>query len=138
MKEIEYEYLEIEPSVEVEDLDTWLNKCLKHIGIDNYKILYVFTDDKNVLTLNINHLSHDYYTDILTFDLSEQNDLVESEIYISVERVAENAIDHKTTFIDELRRVMVHGILHLVGFNDHTIQEKEEMRNKENELLQLK
>jgi rRNA maturation RNase YbeY len=81
------------------------------------------------------YLHHDTLTDILTFTLSETSLPIISEIYISVERVKENSRILKTNYEEELHRVIIHGILHLCGFSDHTPQLKEEMRNKENYYL---
>lgn len=85
-----------------------------------------------MLELNKKYLNHDTLTDILTFTLSGVSLPIISEIYISVERVKENAQIHKVDFLHELYRVMIHGILHLCGYNDHTVEEQQEIRNKEN------
>ena len=87
--------------------------------------------------MNRKHLNHDFETDIITFNLGENQGTIDADIYISVENVKENAKDHETEFNKELKRVMIHGILHLLGFNDHTDEEKETMRNKENECLKM-
>jgi rRNA maturation RNase YbeY len=85
--------------------------------------------------MNRQFLEHDYYTDIITFPLSETEKEIEAEIYISVDRVKDNAEKFKTEFLDELHRVIFHGVLHLMGYKDKTIVDKETMRNKENEWL---
>jgi probable rRNA maturation factor len=94
-------------------------------------VSYVFCNDEYLLTLNKQYLNHDTLTDILTFTLSGVSLPIVSEIYISVERVKENAIVHEVDFFNELYRVMIHGILHLCGYNDGTSEEKAEMRRKE-------
>jgi len=95
-------------------------------------ITYVFSSDEYVLELNRKYLQHDYYTDILTFTLSLPNEPILSEIYISIDRVRENAENFGISFETELQRVMIHGLLHLAGYNDHTEEEKKIMRGKEN------
>lgn len=80
-------------------------------------------------------MNHDTYTDILTFSLNGDQTTISGEIYISVERVKENAAKFNETFIDELHRVMIHGVLHLCGYSDHSHKRKAEMRKKENTYL---
>jgi len=95
----------------------------------------IFVDDEELLEMNKQFLKHDYYTDIITFDYSEEPKELEAELYISIDRVKENAIDNCVSFREELLRVITHGMLHLVGFGDFTVMEKEEMREKENYYL---
>ncbi len=94
-------------------------------------VSYVFCSDDFLLGMNQAFLKHDYYTDIITFPLSETEKKVEAEIYISVDRVRDNALKLKTGFDQELIRVIFHGILHLVGYKDKTSSQKEEMRKAE-------
>lgn len=100
-------------------------------NIDFASVSYVFCSDGYLLTLNKRYLDHDTYTDILTFTFSEANFPIISEIYISIDRVKENSKNLKVQFKEELHRVMIHGILHLCGFSDHTAELKQEMRKKE-------
>ena len=95
-------------------------------------INYIFSTDKNLLELNKKYLFHNFYTDILTFYISDNKKKVEAEVYISVERVRENALNHKTTFIEELHRVIFHGALHLCGYKDKSHKEILRMRKQEN------
>jgi rRNA maturation RNase YbeY len=95
-------------------------------------INYVFTSDKRVLEINKQYLNHNFLTDIITFDLSAKNRPVVSEIYISIQRVRENAVVHNTTFKEEIHRVIFHGALHLCGYNDKTPRQSAQMRKKEN------
>ena len=97
-------------------------------------ISIVFTNDDYLLKINKQYLKHDYYTDIITFDYSE-NKIISGDIFISIDRVTENSVTFKTPFLNELHRVIIHGILHLIGYNDHTPLEKQTMRNKENYYL---
>lgn len=101
------------------------------------RIEYIFCTDAYLLELNRRYLDHDTYTDILTFTLSLPEDPVISEIYISVERVMENAQTHKTTFETELHRVMIHGLLHLCGYDDTVPEKKKEMTAREDHYLPL-
>jgi len=105
----------------------------EHIAFQS--VSYIFCTDDFLLKLNQEYLKHDTLTDILTFTLSESSLPVVAEIYISVERVLENSSDLKVPFVAELNRVMIHGILHLCGYSDHTPQEKTTMREKEDYYL---
>lgn len=97
---------------------------------------YVFCTDEYLFTLNEKYLEHKSYTDIITFDYSVE-DTISGEIYISIDRVKENARKFKVEFDAELRRVMAHGVLHLVGYKDKTEKDKELMRAKENEKITM-
>jgi rRNA maturation RNase YbeY len=98
----------------------------------------IFCSDDYLLQINRSFLSHNYYTDIITFDLSEKNSqLIDAEIYISIGRVRENAELHQTTYKQELHRVVFHGVLHLCGYKDKSAAHKKIMRNKEDQYLSL-
>lgn len=96
----------------------------------------VFCSDKYLLGLNKRFLNRDYFTDIITFDTSAKG-VISGEIYISIDRVIENAKNLKLSFRSELNRVIIHGILHLLGYDDSTNAQKEEMRIKEDACLSL-
>ena len=96
---------------------------------------YIFCSDKELLRINQEFLGHDFYTDIVTFELSETPGVIHGEIYISIDRVKENAKNLSVSFKSELHRVIFHGALHLCGYGDKTKREKEEMRGKEDLLL---
>lgn len=117
-----------------------LKKWIKNIALsENYRVgevNYIFCDDAYLHTINVKYLNHDTLTDIITFDYTQQN-TIHSDIYISVERVRENAVDFNTSFEKELLRVMAHGILHLCGYKDKTKQESELMRQKEEEKTEM-
>ena len=115
------------------DLTAWVNKICASKGRGIKELNYVFCDDEYLYEMNMQFLNHDTYTDIITFDYASNQEL-HSDIFISVERVSENASKFAVPFSKELLRVMAHGILHLIGFNDKTEAEKETMR-KEEELL---
>ncbi len=113
---------------------SWMHLCIKKYQKKAGDINIIFTHDEYLLNINKEYLQHDYYTDIITFDYCE-NDIINSDIYISVDRVKENAGKFNQEFIVELHRVIIHGILHLIGFNDFSEEEKKNMRLKENECL---
>lgn len=91
----------------------------------------IFLDDETLLLMNKEFLNHDYYTDIITFPIEEAEDTLEAELYISIDRVRDNAQKESESFSNELLRVFLHGILHLVGYKDDTAQAKKIMREKE-------
>ena len=101
------------------------------------RLTYVFTSDEYLLSMNREFLEHDYYTDVITFDLTEQGDAIQGEVYISVPRVRENSKTLQVSVSRELLRVMFHGALHLCGYRDKTKSEIIEMRKKEEEYLLL-
>lgn len=98
-------------------------------------INYIFCDDAYLLEINQQYLNHDTYTDIITFQLNPKGEALLSDVYISVERVKENAAIHNTTFTQELHRVIFHGLLHLCGYKDKTKKDQEEMRKQEDRCL---
>lgn len=116
-------------------LKAYLNSIFTREGIPLKRLDYIFCSDEYLLSFNLQYLHHDTLTDILTFPLSSPGSPVEGEIYISTERVRENALLHHTTFENELHRVMIHGILHLCGYNDHSPSEKAVMRKREDHYL---
>lgn len=116
-------------------IKTFLASIFAEEGSDFKSVSYIFCTDDFLLKLNQQYLKHDSFTDILTFTLSGVSFPIISEIYISVERVRENSISLKLNYTDELNRVMIHGILHLCGYNDHTPKQKLEMRAKEDYYL---
>ncbi len=115
----------------------WLNMVaeseVKKLG----NINIIFCSDNYILDVNMKYLQHDYFTDIITFDYCEKN-ILSGDLFISVDSVRENSIFFKTEFSDELNRVIVHGLLHLIGYDDHTPEEQKVMREKENYYLELR
>ena len=97
----------------------------------------IFCSDNYILDVNMKYLQHDYFTDIITFDYCEK-DILSGDLFISIDSVRENALFYGTEFSDELNRVMVHGLLHLIGYDDHTEEEIATMRSKENYYLELR
>lgn len=108
-------------------------QILKLVDKNFENISINFLDDDQLLTLNRKHLNHDYFTDILTFKLSDEP--ISTEIFISFERAFENAKKYKATFEEEILRLIAHGILHSIGLNDHSRSEKIKMRKAENKIL---
>ena len=117
------------------------NKWLRTVAASELRKLgdinIIFCSDNYILDVNMKYLQHDYFTDIITFDYCEKN-VLSGDLFISVDSVRENALFYGTEFTDELNRVMVHGILHLVGYDDHTEDEIKTMRSKENYYLELR
>ncbi len=97
----------------------------------------IFCSDAYLLKINRKYLKHNFYTDVITFNLSSENKQVTGEIYISAERVKENALTLKVEFQQELHRIIFHGVLHLCGFSDHTLPGKRVMQVKENQYLSI-
>ena len=117
------------------------NSWLKLVAESEIKKLgninIIFCSDNYILDVNVKYLGHDYYTDIITFDYCEK-DILSGDLFISIDTVRDNAEFYKTEFNDELNRVIVHGLLHLIGYDDHTPEEQKIMREKENYYLELR
>lgn len=116
---------------------SWIKNTIKNEGKSLLGLTYIFCTDEYLRQINIEFLDHKTYTDIITFNYNPSEKEIEGEIYISVDRVRENAKTFKTDFPTELNRVMIHGVLHLLGYNDKTKAEKEAMREKEDACLSL-
>jgi rRNA maturation RNase YbeY len=115
---------------------SWISKVIVSENKKEGEINYVFCDDEYLLKLNIEYLNHDTLTDIISFDYSVGNEL-NGDIFISVERVKENANDFEVSFEEELKRVLVHGILHYCGFKDKSPEDEVQMRSKEEEKIKI-
>ncbi len=124
------------PDLNFEQISTWIeqiahiNKCC--VG----QLCYVFCSDDYILEMNKKHLQHDYYTDIITFDYSEEN-IISGDLFISIDTVRTNANAFLQSYNAELLRVIVHGVLHLCGLGDKTPSEEKQMRRAEDEALDL-
>lgn len=112
----------------------WLESSLIKEGFQTDEINYIFCDDEYLLQINIEYLQHDYYTDVIGFQYSEDKNL-SGDIYLSIDRIKENALENEVSFDRELARVMAHGILHFTGLKDKTEEEEKEMRNAEDKFL---
>lgn len=117
-------------------INSWVLECVSLHNKSCGDINVIFCDDEYLLSVNNTYLNHDYYTDIITFDYSHK-DLIAGDLFISITRVKENASELNIEFITELYRVIVHGVLHLLGYKDKTKLEKEKMRDKEDEMILL-
>lgn len=113
----------------------WLKQQVEREGFVVGDLNYMFCSDDHVLQVNRDFLQHDYYTDIITFDMSEDEEKIEGDIFISVERVIDNATQLGVSPDQEMRRVLAHGLLHLCGYGDKTDEEATQMRAKEEEWL---
>jgi rRNA maturation RNase YbeY len=122
-----------------EALRGWIKEVINRHKREVNCINYIFSSDSYILELNRRHLDHDYFTDILTFPYSGSTDEpIFADIFISIPRVEENATAYGVSFMEELSRVMIHGVLHLLGFNDHSEADKAEMRRQEDFALSLR
>ena len=114
----------------------WLNSCIQDLDYKTGEISIIFCSDDYLLDINKKYLNHDYFTDIITFNYNENNTII-GDLFISIDRVKENAKELKVDFNNELYRVIIHGVLHLCGYNDKTQDQQKEIRTKEDEYLAL-
>ena len=122
------------PKIRRRDTSAWIKAVAASYGKRVGDIAYIFCDDEKILEVNRQYLQHDYYTDIITFDYTE-DDLISGDIFISLDTVRSNAEEQHTTYDNELHRVIIHGILHLCGINDKGLGEREVMEAAENKAL---
>ena len=115
----------------------WLTKIATNAGFKIKELNYVFCSEEYLYQMNRNYLKHDTYTDIITFDNSEKKDEIEGDIFVSIDRVRENAKTHNQEVETEMNRVLAHGLLHLMGYKDKTKEEAALMRIKEEESIKL-
>lgn len=115
----------------------WISEVITQHQFELAEINYIFCSDQYLHSINLQYLSHDTFTDIITFDQSEKNEELQADIFISIERVRENAAALNIPFEHELNRVMIHGVLHLIGYGDKTPADKSKMREKEDTYLSL-
>jgi len=117
-------------------IEVWIEKIVSEKDFELGEVNYIFCDDEYLLKLNVEFLQHDTLTDIISFDNS-LGKLINGDIFISVERVKENAKEYNVTFEEELHRVMIHGVLHYMGLKDKSADEKIVMRKEENKALSV-
>ncbi len=132
---INLESIDVEvPSFKVEPFVFWINSVVEEEGYGVGEITFVFCSDDYLLEMNRKHLDHDYYTDIITFDYVE-GDVVSGDLFISLDRIGDNASLLNVQYEEELLRVCVHGVLHLCGYQDKSDDEERVMRRKEDYYL---
>jgi len=115
----------------------WIKSSILAEGKAPGDINFIFCSDIHLLQMNIEYLQHNTYTDIITFDTSEEEDIISGDIFISIDRVRDNATTFKKEMDNELHRVIIHGVLHLIGYSDKTTNKKSIMRRKEDAYLSL-
>ncbi len=113
----------------------WLKDLVKEQGFKLGELSYIFLDDEGLHKINLEYLNHDTYTDIITFDNSDDEKVIEGDIFVSVERIAENAKKFEVEFETELSRVMAHGVLHLCGYLDKKSEDIKQMREMEDKYV---
>lgn len=124
------------PELNIPQMEEWIAAVAKAHGKVAHELTYIFCDDEEILQVNRRFLNHDYYTDIITFDYT-RGKLLRGDMYISLETVATNAVAVGSSYDRELRRVIIHGVLHLCGINDKGPGEREIMEKNEDEALAL-
>lgn len=123
------------PVLDYDHVRDWIVGVAAGCGYGVGELYYYFCSDEALLDINQRRLGHDFYTDIVTFPLTDSGDVVSSEFCISLDRIAENSLNFGRSFESELLRVIIHGVLHLIGYDDHTDEERSRMREKEEECL---
>ncbi len=120
------------------EIKSWLQHSIKSEGAQLNELNFIFCNDEYLLQINQKYLNHSNFTDIITFDNSEIPGVITGDIFISIDRIRENCLKYKVAEKDELHRVMIHGLLHLLGFKDKTKPQKALMTSKENHYLILR
>ena len=125
------------PAIDYDEAKLWIDGVVKRHGKSVGELYYYFCRDDKLLEINQQRLGHDFYTDIVTFPLTDCETVISSEFCLSLDRIAENAQTFGRTYESELHRVIIHGVLHLIGFDDLTDEDEKMMRLKEEESLSL-
>ena len=135
---IRFSTLDVEmPPIDPQRDKAWIEAVTQGYGKSIGELYYYFCSDEKLLEINQQRLGHDFYTDIVTFPLTDCETVLSSEFCISVDRIKENAETFGRSYESELHRVIIHGVLHLIGFDDHTDEEEKVMREKEEKALKL-
>ena len=116
--------------------EAWISRIIESEGFEEGEINYIFCDDEYLHKINVEYLDHDTLTDIISFDYTVGN-LIQGDIFVSIERVHDNASDFNVSFEDELKRVLSHGVLHYCGYKDKSPKDEALMRSKEDEKMQM-
>jgi probable rRNA maturation factor len=136
---IHFKTIDIDFPVILQDKDKdWLENVIKHYGRKTGEVFFLFCSDEHLYKMNVSFLDHSTYTDIITFNTSDKTEIISGEMYISIERVFENSLIQNTFYRDELNRVMVHGLLHLIGYRDKIESEIQQIRSEEDYCLSLR
>ena len=125
------------PPIEPHKVKAWIGAIAEQYDKSVGELYYYFCSDDKLLEINRERLGHDFYTDIVTFPLTDCETVLSSEFCISTDRIKENAVTFGRSYESELHRVIIHGVLHLIGFDDHTEEDEKTMREKEEEALKL-
>ena len=135
---IRFNTLDVEmPPIDSQRDKAWINLVVERCGKTVGELYYYFCSDEKLLEINRERLGHDFYTDIVTFPLTNCETVLSSEFCISIDRIKENAVTFGRSYESELHRVIIHGVLHLIGFDDLTDEEEKEMREQEERSLEL-
>jgi len=122
------------PDIDKKSVKNWIKKVIASHNSEIGELNYIFTSDENILAINNKYLEHNYYTDVITFDYTDDS-IISGDIFISLETVKTNSEKFKQDYSIELKRVIIHGVLHLIGFKDKTEPEANEMRMQEDNAL---
>lgn len=125
------------PQLVFDQVRSWIASVIEGEGYEVGELHYYFCSDDTLLNINRERLGHDFYTDIVTFPLGDCETYISSEFCLSLDRIAENSLAFGRTFESELLRVIIHGVLHLVGYDDLTDEERQKMRDEEEKCLEL-
>lgn len=123
------------PALDFDEVRSWITSVVTDAGYRVGELHYYFCSDEALLEINRQRLGHDFYTDIVTFPLGDCDEVISSEFCLSLDRIKENAETFGRSYASELHRVIIHGVLHLIGFDDLTDAEEQQMREKEEECL---
>ena len=133
--QVHYFFEDISATEPPPNFSNWLQNVSRETN-QHFVLNYIFCSDNYIYTINKQYLNHDYYTDIITFDLSEENSTtIEADIFISLDTVSSNSTKENNSFAEELARVMSHGVFHLLGYDDKTDEEKQIMRKLEDQAI---
>jgi len=124
------------PRINKKNTKLWINKVVAYHKYKLGELNYIFTSDEQIISINNEYLKHNYFTDVITFDYTDSN-IISGDIFISLETVKSNSIKFNQEFSAELNRVIIHGVLHLIGFKDKTELEAKEMRAQEDIALKF-
>ena len=136
MIEVFFQDIDVIDTIDSSFYNNWLERVSFIENKEMGDISLIFTSDEYLLKVNQDYLDHDYYTDIITFDYTEEG-IISGDLFISIDRIIDNAKINSVTFVNELNRVIVHGVLHLCGYKDKSESEELLMREKENQMLSL-